>query len=113
LKTTIKALDLAANDPNKSAFITQSGKPRWTYINMTDQEWLSKTPEEKAQVVATMYKNEGGNGSINAGTFTIGATGGGQTGLSDLAQSVQKGIITIAQIPAAQRAQVAAELSKA
>ena len=46
---------------------------------MTDQEWLSKTPEEKAQVVATMYKNEGGNGSINAGTFTIGATGGGQT----------------------------------
>lgn len=113
LKTTIKALDLAANDPSKSAFMTQSGKPRWTYINMTDQEWLSKTPEEKAQVVATMYKNEGGNGSINAGTFTIGATGGGQTWLSDLAQSVQKGIITIAQIPAAQRSQVAAELSKA
>lgn len=33
--------------------------------------------------------------------------------LSDLAQSVQKGIITIAQIPAAQRSAVAAELSQA
>lgn len=38
---------------------------------------------------------------------------GSTSQLSDLAQSVQKGIITIAQIPAAQRAQVAAELSQA
>lgn len=37
--------------------------------------------------------------------------GGGQAGLSDLAQSVQKGIITIAQIPAAQRTAVARELA--
>ena len=110
LKTTIKGLDAAALDPNKSAFLTQWGKPRWTYISMTDQEWLSKTPEEKAQVIATMYKNEGGKWTINAGTFTV---WGWQAGLSDLAQSVQKGIITIAQIPAAQRSQVAAELSKA
>lgn len=40
-------------------------------------------------------------------------TSGGISGLSDLAQSVQKGIITIAQIPAAQRSQVAAELARA
>ena len=49
---------MAANDPNKSAFTTQSGQPRWTYINMSDEEWLSKTPEEKAQVIAGMYQKE-------------------------------------------------------
>lgn len=77
LQTTIKALDTAAKDPNKKAFYTQWGGQRWTYIGLSDEEWLSKTPEEKAQVIATMYKNEWGNGSINAGTFVVGGTGGG------------------------------------
>lgn len=112
VQTTIKALDTAAKDPNKKAFYTQWGGQRWTYIGMSDEEWLSKTPEEKAQVIATMYKNEWGNGSINAGTFVVWGSGGG-AGVSDLAQSVQKGIITIAQIPAAQRAKVAEELARA
>lgn len=84
LQTTIKALDNAANDPNKSAFTTQSGQPRWTYINMSDQEWLSKTPEQKAQVIAGMYQKEWGNGQ-----FTQGAATGGQQTYSD----VKKGLI--------------------
>jgi len=77
LQTTIKALDTAAKDPNKKAFYTQWGGQRWTYIGMSDEEWLSKSPEEKAQVIATMYKKEGGNGSINAGTFVVWGEGGG------------------------------------
>ena len=94
LQTTIKALDTAAKDPNKKAFYTQWGGQRWTYIGLSDEEWLSKTPEEKAQVIATMYKNEGGNGSINAGTFVVGG-GAGQTTLSNLSKEAQN---IIAQI---------------
>lgn len=44
----------------------------------------------------------------DAGHFEYAGSGG----LSDLAQSVQKGIITIAQIPAAQRAGIAQELAR-
>lgn len=94
LQTTIKAIDTAAKDPNKKAFYTQWGGQRWTYIGLSDEEWLSKTPEEKAQVIATMYKNEGGNGSINAGTFVVGG-GAGQTTLSNLSKEAQN---IIAQI---------------
>jgi len=102
IQTTIKALDLAAQDPNKSAFRTQWGQPRWTYIDMTDQQWNSMTPEQKTATITKMYQNEWGTGAL---------VGGG--GLSDLAQSVQKGIITIAQIPVAQRSAIAAELAQA
>lgn len=61
---TVKALDLAARDTNKQAFFTGSGAQRWTHTAMSDKEWLSKTPEQKAAVIAQMYKNEGGNGSL-------------------------------------------------
>lgn len=47
------------------------------------------------------------------GHFEYVGTGGGTSGLSELAQSVQKQIITIAQIPSAQRSAVAAELAQA
>ncbi len=102
IQTTIKALDTAAQDPNKSAFRTQWGQPRWTYIDMTDQQWNSMTPEQKTATITKMYQNEGGTGAL--------VWGGGW--LSELAQSVQKGIITIAQIPAAQRAGIAQELAR-
>lgn len=102
IQTTIKALDLAAQDPNKSAFRTQGGQPRWTYIDMTDQQWNSMTPEQKTATITKMYQNEWGTGAL---------VGGGGW-LSDLAQSVQKGIITIAQIPVAQRAAIAQELAR-
>ena len=79
--------------------------------------WMkAPTPE----MVATMRANGWVQGDpVNwpypddLGHFEYVGTGGGTSGLSELAQSVQKGIITIAQIPAAQRAAVAAELSKA
>lgn len=102
IDTTIKALDTAATDPNKNAFTTQSGQPRWTYINMTDQQWQAMTPEQKKETITTMYKNEWGTGIL-----------AWNAGLSDLAQSVLKGIITIDKIPAAQRAWIAQELARA
>jgi len=65
LSTVIKAFDSAANDPSKQVFYTQKGQPRWTYITMSDQEWLSKTPTEKAKVIQRMYKSEGGSGKFS------------------------------------------------
>lgn len=63
VETTIKALDTAAQ-AGKGAFLTQSGKPRWSYISMSDKEWLAKSPMEKRQVITDMYKHEGGSGEL-------------------------------------------------
>ncbi len=60
VKSTIEALDFAANSPNKSAFRTQKGQPRWTYIDMSDEQWLAMTPEQKTDVIKRMNKEEGG-----------------------------------------------------
>lgn len=73
VQTTIKGLDTAAQS-GKGAFQTASGKPRWSYINMTDQEWLSKTPEQKKQIVSQMYQREGGNGSLLGSNLSTGST---------------------------------------
>ncbi len=67
IQTTIKALDLSANSSNKQAFYTQSGAPRWVHTAMSDQEWLSLTPEQKNNVIASMYQIEGGSGSLISG----------------------------------------------
>lgn len=64
IATTIKALDLAAQDPTKRAFYNQSGGQRWSYTAMTDEQWLSLTPEQKKQKIAEMYQQEGGDGSL-------------------------------------------------
>lgn len=61
---TIKALDLAANDPAKSAFYTQSGQPRWTHTAISDAAWSKMTMDQKKNVVASMYQHEGGNGNL-------------------------------------------------
>lgn len=62
--TSIKALDTAAKDPSKRAFYSQNGGQRWSYIAISDEEWLAKTPEEKKEFIKEMYKNEGGSGSL-------------------------------------------------
>ncbi len=51
---TIKAID-------KMGFQTASGQPRWTYINMPKSQWDALDKNGKRQVIATMYKNEGGS----------------------------------------------------
>lgn len=66
IETTIKGLDNAAST-GKGAFRTQSGKPRWSYIDMTDAQWNAMTPEEKKATVISMYKNEGGSGTLAGG----------------------------------------------
>lgn len=86
------AVDIYDGDPSR--------KPSAEQIAIMNKHWWYQDP-------ALMAKGDYGHFDYK------GVGGGGQTGLSDLAQSVQKGIITIAQIPAAQRAQVAAELAKA
>jgi hypothetical protein len=69
VQTTIKALDNAAST-GKGAFQTATGKSRWSYINMSDKQWLSMTPEQKAQTVAKMYSQEGGSGQLIQGSPT-------------------------------------------
>ena len=56
---TIEALDIASKDPNKSAFTTLKEQPRWTYINMTDDQWLKLSKEEKVNVIKKMNQQEG------------------------------------------------------
>jgi|GEM_PF-3092864 len=64
LSTTIKALDAAASSPNQQAFYTNSGKQRWSYIGISDSQWLSMSADQKKQVIAQMYKSEGGSGQL-------------------------------------------------
>lgn len=62
IQTTIKAFDTAAAN-GTPIFQTASGKPRWSYIDMTNQQWQAKTAEQKAQVIAEMKtKGEGSTG---------------------------------------------------
>jgi len=68
IETTIKGLDNAANT-GKGAFRTASGKPRWSYIDMSDAQWKAMSPEQKRNTIITMYKNEGGSGQL-AGVVT-------------------------------------------
>ena len=49
---------------DKIGFQTQSGKPRWSYINMSKDEWGGLAKEEKIAVIAKMYATEGGNGNL-------------------------------------------------
>lgn len=54
IDTTIKVID-------NIGFQTASGKPRWSYINMSKSEWDKMNYNQKKQVIATMYQNEGGS----------------------------------------------------
>lgn len=54
IDTTIKVID-------KIGFQTQSGAPRWTYINMPKSQWNAMSYDQKKQTIAKMYQNEGGS----------------------------------------------------
>jgi len=54
IATTIKVID-------NIGFQTSSGKPRWTYINMSKSKWDGLSYDQKKDVIGTMYKNEGGS----------------------------------------------------
>ena len=58
--TTIKVI-------NKIGFYTQSGKPRWTYVNSIPQakNWKSLSYKQKANVIKQMYAHEGGSALLN------------------------------------------------
>ena len=57
---TIKVID-------KIGFYTQSGKPRWTYINSIPQtkNWSNLSYNQKADVIKQMYAREGGKALLN------------------------------------------------
>lgn len=67
IETTIKALDESAKSEDRQAFYTQKGQQRWTYLGMSDEEWLKKSPTEKTQIIKNMYKKEGGKGNFVTG----------------------------------------------
>lgn len=79
IATTIKAID-------QGGFQTASGKPRWSYINMSQQQWNGLSYSQKAQVVAQMYQQEGGSGEL------VGAQAG-QTSGGDVIQSTAQGLV--------------------
>lgn len=54
IDTTIKVID-------KIGFYTQSGNPRWSYIDMPKQQWNALDYNGKKKVIKTMYQNEGGS----------------------------------------------------
>lgn len=56
VETTIKVID-------KIGFFTQSGKPRWTYVNSIPQakNWDNLSYEQKKNVIRQMYAHEGGS----------------------------------------------------
>jgi hypothetical protein len=66
INTTIRALDYASST-GIGAFTTSSGKKRWSYETPTDDQWLRMTPEQKRNVIAQMYKREGGSGELLSG----------------------------------------------
>ena len=59
IATTIKVID-------KIGFYTQSGQPRWTYVNQLPnvKNWANLDYNGKAAVIAEMYKREGGSGQF-------------------------------------------------
>lgn len=61
IQTTIKAID-------QGGFTTQSGQNRWSYTQnipgANNADWAKLNNDQKAAVVAQMYKNEGGSGAI-------------------------------------------------
>lgn len=94
IETTIKALDLAAQDPNKKAFYTLGGSQRWTHTAISDNQWLAMSPDEKRQTVLSMYKHEGGRDlySPNAGgaIATADTTPGIYTGQDEAARAASR-----------------------
>jgi len=58
LATTIKALDIAAQSPNKSAFYTQWWSPRRTHTAIPDAKRLAMSKEQKEEVVKEMFDRE-------------------------------------------------------
>lgn len=64
IETTIKWLDIAANNPKSWAFFTWWGMQRWTHTAMSDEEWLSLDDAWKKAVVTEMYRREWGNWSL-------------------------------------------------
>lgn len=53
IELTIQVID-------KVGFQTQSGHPRWIYVDMLEDHWNSFTHELKKQFIGLMYKHEGG-----------------------------------------------------
>ncbi len=60
IATTIKAID-------KGGFTTASGKPRWSYLSSIPEakNWSNLTYNQKKNVIAQMYKHEGGSALLN------------------------------------------------
>lgn len=87
IETTIAAFDATASNPDRSIFYTWAGQPRWTYIEMSDQERLGLDKAGKRGVIVEMYKNEWGAGIDQLGVETsVDITD--IASLSPLAQSV-------------------------
>lgn len=61
ISVTVNAFNKAAAD-GTSIFSTSKGKPRWSYMNMTNAQWNAMTPQEKVATVQHMNKMENGPG---------------------------------------------------
>ncbi len=102
ITTTIKAID-------KVGFYTQSGQPRWTYIDQIPdaKNWANLSYDQKARVVAQMYQREGGNGSLVQGASQL-----GNNTVDNLVQQVISNPQLLTQLPEAQQKAVTARMAQ-
>lgn len=70
VEVTIRAID-------KMGFYTQSGKQRWTHTAMPQSQWNAMGYDQKKNVIADMYRKEGGNGSLLQGGAQSTSAGSG------------------------------------
>lgn len=63
-KTTVKALDTAAKQ-GRDPFYTATGTPRWTHTAIPTAQYLAMNEEQKVNLVKSMYKKEGGSGTLS------------------------------------------------
>lgn len=69
ISATVQAFDKAAAN-GVNIFTTASGKPRWSYINLTNNQWDSMTPDQKKQTVEHMQNVENGPGGSAQPSYT-------------------------------------------
>jgi hypothetical protein len=103
IATTMKVID-------SIGFYTQSGQPRWSYINQIPEakNWANLNYDQKRQVIAQMYQHEGGNGSLLGST----ASNLGTDLVGQLAQQVTQNPNLLNNLPDAQKKAVIARLAQ-
>lgn len=83
------AVDKTIRVIDNIGFYTQKGTQRWSHTAMPQEQWNAMTRDQKANVIAQMYQNEGGNGQF------VAQTGGAQ--VSPILEQATDGELSLAR----------------